>query len=72
MAATPKHRRSAQKARTTRASDRYDVVLKKFRKIKKLGGSVTSISKETGKLTLPHRVTKESNVYKGKEIIKNK
>lgn len=72
MAATPKHRRSAQKARMTRASDRYDVVVKKFRKMKKLGGSVASVSKETGKLAAPHRVSKDSNVYRGNKIIDNK
>lgn len=72
MAATPKHRRSASKARSTRASDRYDVVIKKFRKIKKLGGSVTFVSKESGKLALPHRVSKENNTYKGNKIINTK
>jgi ribosomal protein L32 len=72
MAATPKHRRSASKARSTRASDRYDVVLKKFRKMKKKGGSVAFVSKETGKLTEPHRVSKENNVYRGHKIIENK
>lgn len=69
MAATPKHRRSARKARTTKASDRYDVVLKKFRKMKKKGGTIAVVSKETGKLTLPHRVSKENNVYKGRKIL---
>ena len=71
MAATPKHRRSAQKARTTKAADRYDVVIKKYRKMKKNGGTIAFVSKETGKLTLPHTVSKENNVYKGKKIIKN-
>ncbi len=69
MAATPKHKRSASKARKTRASNRYDVVLNKARKIKKNGGNFYVISKETGLPTLPHRVTKEDPTYKGRKVI---
>lgn len=72
MAATPKHRRSASKARSTRASNRYDVVLNRFRKMKKFGGSSATVSKETGKIVLPHTVSDESSTYKGKKIINSK
>lgn len=69
MAATPKHRRSASKARSTKASNRYDVVTNKARTIKRKGGSFFVISKETGQPTLSHRVTKEDPTYKGRKVI---
>jgi ribosomal protein L32 len=39
--------------------------------MKKKGGSTVTISKDTGKVTLPHRVTKESNIYKGIKILED-
>lgn len=69
MAATPKHRRSSSKKRSTRASNRYDVVLTKFRKIKKKGGTVVHLSTETGKFVPSHMVTPDSPTYKGVKII---
>lgn len=69
MAATPKHRRSSSKRRSTRASNRYDVVLNKFRKMKKKGGKVVHLSKETGKYVPSHMVTPDSPTYKGIKVI---
>ncbi|MCS7317890.1 MAG: hypothetical protein NZZ41_06265 [Candidatus Dojkabacteria bacterium] len=39
MAATPKHRRSSSKARSTKASNRYDKTLWKFKVMQKKGGT---------------------------------
>lgn len=72
MAATPKHRRSSSKRRSTMASNRYDVELNKHRVIRKNGGSRLQVSKETGLLVPPHMVTPESPSYKGKKIINKK
>lgn len=72
MAATPKHRRSSQKKRSTRASNRYDVVLTKSRKTKKFGGKLVSFNKELNKFAPSHRVSKENPEYKGIKIIKEK
>lgn len=72
MAATPKHRRSASKARSTRASQRYDVTLTKFKKMKKKGGKSYVISKETGMASLSHRVSKDNPTYKGVKVINDK
>ncbi len=69
MAATPKHRRSSSKRRSTKASNRYDVTLTKFRKIKKKGGKVVHLSKETGKMVPSHMVTPDSPIYKGIKVI---
>lgn len=68
MAATPKHKRSAQKARSTRASNRYDVTLTKARKMKKKGGNAFTVSK-SGVLSKSHTVTKENPEYKGKKLL---
>ncbi len=72
MAATPKHRRSSQKRRTTRASNRYDVVLNKFRKTKKNGGKLVSFDKSTNKYKPSHMATKENPEYKGLKVVKTK
>jgi len=72
MAATPKHRRSSSKKRSTQASNRYDVVLNKFRKIKKKGGKVVTLSTETGKFVPPHMVTPDSPEYRGIKVITKK
>jgi hypothetical protein len=68
MAATPKHKRSAQKARSTRASNRYDLALTKARKMKKKGGSAFVITK-SGTISKSHTVTKENPEYKGKKLL---
>jgi len=72
MAATPKHRRSSSKRRSTQASNRYDVVLNKFRKMKRKGGKVVKLSSETGKFVPPHMVTPDSPTYKGIKVITKK
>lgn len=72
MAATPKHRRSRQKRRSTRASDRYDVVLTKARKTKKKGGKLVTLNKKTGAYSPSHMVTKENPEYKGIKVVKTK
>jgi hypothetical protein len=61
MAATPKHRRSSRRRRTTQASNRYDVVLNKARKMKKNGGSLSK--------SPSHMVTPENPTYKGVTVI---
>ncbi len=71
MAATPKHRRSSSKKRSTRASNRYDVVLAKARKVKKNGGKL--LSAKAGKNLIPsHRVTKANPIYKGIKVFDDK
>ncbi len=70
MAATPKHRRSSSKRRSTMASNRYDVELNKHRVIKKKGGKRLQLSKESGKLVPPHIVTPDSPTYKDIKVIK--
>jgi ribosomal protein L32 len=72
MAATPKHRRSSQKKRSTRASNRYDVALTKARKVKKNGGKLVQLNKKTGKYTPSHMVSKENPEYKGIKVISKK
>jgi len=72
MAATPKHRRSSQKKRTTRASNRYDVVLNKFRKMKKNGGKFVSKDSKTNKFAPSHKVSKANPEYKGLKVVKTK
>jgi ribosomal protein L32 len=72
MAATPKHRRSSSKRRSTKASNRYDVTLTKFRKMKKKGGKVVHLSSETGKMVPSHMVTKDNPTYKGIKVITKK
>jgi ribosomal protein L32 len=72
MAATPKHRRSSSKARSTRASNRYDVTLTKFKKMKKKGGKSFTVSKETGLAGLSHRVSKDNPTYKGIKVMDEK
>ncbi len=69
MAATPKHRRSASKKRSTRASNRYDVLLTKARKIKKLGGNLVAEVKGIKKFSPSHMVTKNNPEYKGRKYI---
>lgn len=69
MAATMKTKRSARRRKTTRGSDRYDVVLKKFKKTKKFGGKLVNKTKG-GKLYHPsHMVTPENPTYKGIKVI---
>lgn len=71
MAATPKHRRSSSKRRSTRASNRYDVVLTKAKKVKKNGGKL--LSAKAGKSLVPsHRVTKANPTYKGVKVFEDK
>lgn len=69
MAATPKHRRSASKKRSTRASNRYDVLLNKARVVKKNGGQLVHKEKSTGKISPAHMVTKDNPEYKGRKFI---
>lgn len=75
MAATPKHRRSRSKARSTKASNRYDQLLNKFRKIKKKGGTFLiknkseSIADDLNKYKLPHKVDKNNPYHKNIKII---
>lgn len=72
MAATMKHRRSSSKKRSTRAADRYDAQLKKFKKIKKYGG--LPVVKVAGKKValVSHRVTKQNPIYRGVKVIATK
>lgn len=72
MAATPKHRRSSSKRRSTRASNRHDVVLNQFRKLKKKGGVVLVKDESTGSFVPPHRVTPKNPTYKGIKVITKK
>ena len=72
MAATPKHRRSSQKKRSTRASNRYDVVLNVFRKMKKNGGKFVSKDPKSNKFAPSHKVSKENPEYKGLKVVKTK
>ncbi len=72
MAATPKHRRSSRRRKTTRAANRHDVLLNKVRILKKNGGSFLVLDKESGKKVPPHTVTKENPVYKGIKVISSK
>lgn len=72
MAATPKHRRSSSKKRSTRASNRYDVALTKSRTIKRKGGKHLSSKNSLGVLVPSHRVTSENPEYKGIKVIKTK
>lgn len=67
MAPTMKHRRSKSKRNSTRGADRYDKVLTKFKKIKRLGGSITKV--ENNQKVLPHRVSKKNPEYKGVKVI---
>jgi len=69
MAATPKHRRSAQKARKTKASDRYDKLITLARKVKKFGGMLFHVNK-LGHPYKSHIVSKNNSTYKGVKIIK--
>lgn len=69
MAATPKHRRSSSKKMSTRASQRYDVLLAKARKIKKFGGKLVQVSKENGKFFKSHRISENNPTHKGINII---
>ena len=70
MAATPKHRRSSSKARSTRASNRYDKLLNKFRHIKKHGGTFLMLLKDmSGKLVIKNRLHKNNPIHKDKQII---
>lgn len=69
MAATPKHRRSKQKARTTKASDRYDKLITLARKVKKKGGALFQINKQ-GKPYKSHTVGENNKVYKEIKILK--
>ncbi len=62
-----KHRRSASKRKSSRGSNRYDKVLTKFKKMKKLGGKSTASNKAPS-----HRVTKENPVYKGVKVLNPK
>ncbi len=72
MAATMKHRRSSRRKKTTRGADRYDVLLKKVKRIKKSGGSPLTRSKSSSALVPSHRVTPESPSYKGVKVISEK
>lgn len=67
MAPTMKHRRSSSKRKSKRGANRYDKILTKFKKIKKLGGTV--VREKNGKNALPHRVTKENPEHKGEKVI---
>ncbi len=70
MAATMKHRRSARRRKTTRGAERYDVVLRKFKKIKKFGGSFLVKSKVSKKLVPPHKASKNNAVYNTVKVLK--
>ena len=72
MAATMKHRRSKSKQRKTRGSERYDKLLRKFKKLKKKGGSFLIKSKITGELTLSHRVSKKNPEYNSVKVVNEK
>jgi len=70
MAATPKHRRSSSKAASTKASNRYDKLLNKFRSIKKHGGNFLMLLRDkSGKLISKNRIHKDNTVHKEKQII---
>jgi len=69
MAATPKHRRSASKKRSTRASNRYDVLLNKARVVKKNGGAIVHKDAKTGVIHPSHTVSKENPEYKGRKFV---
>ncbi|GAB4284901.1 MAG: hypothetical protein Kow0081_2390 [Candidatus Dojkabacteria bacterium] len=72
MAATMKHRRSKSKRDKTRGDHRYDKVLRKFKKIKKLGGSMLVRSKITGELVPAHKVSNDNPEYKSVKVISEK
>lgn len=72
MAATMKHRRSKSKRNKTRGSERYDKVLRKFKIIKKKGGSFLSRSKVTGELVPAHRVSKNNSEYNSVKVMSEK
>ncbi len=68
MAATPKHRRSLQKARSTKASDRYNKLITLARKVKKCGGTLFSLNKK-GYSFKAHVVSKNNKVYKNVKVL---
>ncbi|BCX13872.1 MAG: hypothetical protein KatS3mg085_404 [Candidatus Dojkabacteria bacterium] len=70
MAATMKHRRSSSKRKSTRGADRYDKLLKKFKKLRKYGGTFLIKAKNNVKVP-PHRVTKLNPEHKGVKVINN-
>lgn len=69
MAATPKHRRSRQKARSTKASDRYNKLLTLAKKVKKKGGALFQLTKQ-GKPFKSHTVSENNKLYKGVKVLK--
>ena len=67
MAPTMKHRRSASKRKSTRASNRYDKLLSKFKKMKKYGGL-----KFHKNYAPSHKVSEENVEYKGVKVMNKK
>jgi len=72
MAATMKTRRSSSKRKSTRGAERYDVRLRRAKKIKKSGGNFLVKSKVTGKKVPAHTVCKENFEYKGIKVLQPK
>jgi ribosomal protein L32 len=68
MAATPKHKRSTQKARKTRASDRYSKIITLARKTRKFGGTLFQVNKE-GEPFKSHTVSSKNKTYKNIKVI---
>ncbi|RMD77729.1 hypothetical protein D6810_00160 [Candidatus Dojkabacteria bacterium] len=68
MAATPKHRRSLQKSRSTKASDRYNKFITLLRKVRKYGGTLFCKNSK-GEPYRPHTVSKNSKTYKGIKVL---
>lgn len=66
MGATPKHKRSKSKRNSARASDRFDKLLTKFKKVKKQGGSVINATKAG--IHPSHRVSELETSYKGRKV----
>lgn len=70
MAATMKHRRSKSKRKSTRGADRYDKILRKYKKMKKLGGSFFVKGKNDSEARLSHRVDKDNVEYKNVKVVR--
>lgn len=71
MAPTMKHRRSKQKRKHKRGSNRYDKLLTKFKTMKSKGGSFLTKAKDSGEMVLPHRVSNKNQEYKGVKIVRD-
>lgn len=67
MGATPKHKRSKSKRNSTRASNRFDKLLTKFKKIKKYGGNLVGASKDGG-IHPSHRVSDTDKSFKKRVV----